>query len=112
MAKEPKKIWDNYKVMGSVLKSDALKFEIAAAYRDGVKYINVREFYKRKKDDTWMPGRDGITIPIVIPINNARTKVKTYEGFIELLDKAFIEFDSMPLEDEENAVWYTPKGGK
>ena len=66
--KPPKRIWDNYQEVGEVQKSDSIKFVIAAAIRDGVRYINIREFYLRKKDGVWRPGRDGITVPIKIPI--------------------------------------------
>ena len=48
---EQKRIWDNFKEIGEVRKSDSIKFVIAAAIRDGVKYINIREFYKRKRDE-------------------------------------------------------------
>ena len=35
MSKEPKRLWDNYKVIGEVQKSDKIKFIIAAGIRDG-----------------------------------------------------------------------------
>ena len=107
-----KKIWDNYKVIGEVRKSDAIKFVVAAAYRDGVQYINIREFYIRKRDNVWMPGRDGITVPIIIPVNKGTEMVETFPAFMELLHKAAKELSTMPMEDAENAVWYTPKEGK
>lgn len=109
---KPKRIWDNYKVIGEVRKSEALKFVIAAAYRDGVQYINVREFYVRKRDGVWMPGRDGITIPVTIPVSQGTEIVKTYAEFSDLLAKAVEELVTMPIEDAENAVWQAPKGAK
>ena len=50
-----KRLWDNYAVIGEVRKSDRIKFVIGAGVRDGVKYINIREFYHKKSEDTWNP---------------------------------------------------------
>lgn len=107
-----KKIWDNYKVVGEVQKSNAIKFVVAAAYRDGVQYINIREFYIRKRDNVWMPGRDGITVPITIPVNEGTELVNTYMQLAEVMAETAKVLVDMPMEDEENAVWYTPKEGK
>lgn len=107
-----KKIWDNYKVIGEVKKSEAIKLVVAAAYRDGVQYINIREFYIRKRDNVWMPGRDGITIPVIIPVNQGKEMVHTYTQLGDLMTEAVAALAVMPMEDAENAVWYTPKEGK
>ena len=112
MASKAKKIWDNYKVIGEVRKSEAIKLVVAAAYRDGVQYINIREFYIRKRDNAWMPGRDGITVPVFIPVNEGKEIVQTYTTFANLMQTAVQALTSMPMEDAENAVWYTPKEGK
>lgn len=112
MATKAKKIWDNYKVIGEVRKSEAIKLVVAAAYRDGVQYINIREFYIRKRDNVWMPGRDGITVPIVIPVSGGKERVNTYAKLSELMAATAAELATMPIEDAENAVWYTPKEAK
>lgn len=107
--KKPKKIWDNYKVIGEVQKSDAIKLVVAAGYRDGIKYLNIREFYLRKRDNEWMPGRDGITIPVVAPIKQGTVLIRPYDILSSLMAKTVEELETMPLEDAANAVWYTPK---
>ena len=107
-----KRIWDNFKEIGEVQKSDSIKFVIAAAIRDGVKYINIREFYKRKRDEVWMPGRDGITIPLVAPIKNGTERLTPYKDMSELIIKAASELDVMPLADEANAVYIEKKEKK
>jgi len=112
MASKPKKIWDNYKVVGEVQKSDFIKFVVAAGYRDGVKYINIREFYLRRKDNVWMPGRDGLTIPVLVPVNKGATLIKPYEVLGTLMGLTVDELELMPIEDEANAIWYTPKEDK
>ena len=106
---EKKRIWDNFKEIGEVRKSDSIKFIIAAAIRDGVKYINIREFYKRKRDEVWMPGRDGITIPLVVPVNNGADRLTPYSEMAELISKAATELETMELADEEHAVYITKK---
>ena len=109
MAENMKRIWDNYKVIGEVQKSGSIKFVIAAAIRDGVKYINIREFYIRKKDGVWMPGRDGITIPLVVPVNNGADRLTPYSEMVELISKAATELETMELADEAHAVYITKK---
>lgn len=106
---ETRRIWDNYKVVGEVQKSDSIKLVIAAACRDGVKYINIREFYLRKRDNTWMPSRDGITCPIEIPVNSGKEICKSYEGLVAALDKTVRTLADMPLMDEKNAVYIEKK---
>ena len=105
---EMKRIWDNYKVIGEVQKSAAIKFIIAAAIRDGVRYINVREFYLRKRDGVWKPGRDGITIPLIVPVEKGTKFLTPYKELIKLVISCATELKTMPLADEANAV-YMPK---
>ena len=112
MAKEPKRLWDNYKVIGEVQKSDKIKFIIAAGIRDGVRYINIREFYYRKRDESWQPGRDGITVPLKIPVNNGSEIVDTYNRFIVMLGNTAEALQTIPLSDPENAVYLMPKEAK
>ena len=105
-AKAPKRIWDNYKVIGETLKSDRIKLVVAAAIRDGVKYINIREFYLRQRDNEWRPGRDGITVPINILINEGTDAIFPFCAFTTLLSAAAKELKDMPLYDSNNAVYY------
>lgn len=103
--KKMKRIWDNYKVVGEVRKSDGIKFVVAAATREGFRYINIREFYFRKKDGVWKPGRDGITIPLKAPLNKGETFINPYEVMAKLLAHASEEVNVMELMDEKNAIW-------
>ena len=106
---KPKRIWDNYQEVGEVQKSDSIKFIIAAAVRDGVKYINIREFYLRKSDCVWRPGRDGITLPVIVPIKQGTELIKPYEGFRDMLHETLVALSTMELFDETKAIYYTPK---
>lgn len=109
MATKPKKIWDNYEVIGEVRKSDRIKFVVAAATRDGFRYINIREFYMRQRDGEWKPGRDGITIPLRAPLNNGKEFIDPCVNMLEVIKNAAIAVTTMPLADDTKAVWMMPK---
>lgn len=100
-----KRIWDNYEVVGEIRKSDGIKFVVAAATREGFRYINIREFYMRKKDGVWKPGRDGITIPLKAGLNKGETFITPLAKMMELLADASSRASEMDLMDEEHAVW-------
>lgn len=100
-----KRIWDNYAIIGEVFKSSSIKFVIAAGIRDGVRYINIREFYLRKRDNEWKPGRDGITVPLKIPVDKGTRIIEPYGEFIRLLVETKEALEVMELADEENAVY-------
>jgi len=99
-----KRIWDNFVEVSEVQKSDKIKFVISAAVRDGVKYINIREFYLRQKDGVWKPGRDGITIPIALPINNGNSIIQPFKNFSAALVQTVKVLKDLPLYDENNVV--------
>ena len=108
MAK-PKRIWDNYKELFEVQKSDKIKFVVAAATRDGVRYINIREFYMRMRDGVWKPGRDGITIPLNVPIEQGSKILAVASELLMRINEAADVAAEMELVDEANAVWYPAK---
>ena len=110
--KKPKRLWDNYKVIGEVQKSDSIKIVVGAGIRDGVKYINIREFYIRKRDNVWMPGRDGVTIPLVVPVEKGTKLITPYVELIALFADTADELETMPLLDENNAVYAPVKEAK
>lgn len=103
-----KRLWDNYREVGEVQKSDKIKFVIGAGIRDGVRYINIREFYYVKRDDTWKPGRDGITVPVALPIENGTKIIEPCANFISVMQNAITTLMSMELADPEHAV-YAPQ---
>lgn len=112
--KKPKKIWDNYRELAEVQKSSKIKFVIAGATRDGIRYINIREFYLRQKDGVWRPGRDGITLPVEMPIlvDKDTTDVTTlhpYYDMVHALAEAVQIIKDMALSDEAHAVYAEPK---
>lgn len=104
-ATKKKRIWDNYEVVGEVRKSDGIKFVVAAATREGFRYINIREFYFRKKDGEWKPGRDGITIPLKAGLNKGEAFIEPFARMLEILSEASERAATMDLMNEEHAVW-------
>ena len=109
MATKPKKIWDNYKELFEIRKSDRIKFVVAAATRDGFRYVNIREFYLRQRDSEWRPGRDGITIPLHAPIDKGTNIIHPMADFLKAVAEAIPVVEAMELADDDNAVWYPAK---
>lgn len=102
-----KRIWDNYEEIAEIRKSSNIKLVVAAATREGFRYINIREFYLTKKTNEWKPGRDGITVPIKAAINEGAEFIAPAEDFIEAFVKATERAYVMPLMDKDKAVWMT-----
>lgn len=101
----PKRIWDNYAVIGDVQKSTKIKLVVGAGIRDGVRYINIREFYLRKRDGIWKPSKDGITLPIRMPIERGTKVIEPFDDFIKLLYETKEALEIMELSDKEHAVY-------
>ena len=114
---EPKKrkLWDNYRVIGEVRKGEKYKFVVGAATRNGFRFVTIREFYYRKYDETWQAGKDGLTIPIITPLDrrnpvNGKLQVITpMKNLLAMLPKALEVASTMELADPENELWFTPK---
>ena len=107
-----KRIWDNFEEIAEVRKSDGIKFVIAAATRNGFRYVNIREFYLRKRDNTWQPGRDGLTIPLVAPLNKGEQFIKPYNDMIKALGNTAKFASTMDLLDETKSIWVDKKERK
>ena len=101
----PKRIWDNYEEVCEVRKSDKIKFVVAAATREGFRYINIREFYLLTKTGEWKPGRDGITIPLRTGLNQGEQFIEPFADMIKALTGAAEVASTMELMDETKAVW-------
>jgi hypothetical protein len=98
-----KKVWDNCVTVGEVFKSPSTKLKVELVSRDGLKYVNIREWYKKKSDNVWKPGLSGFAIPILTTIGDERTAPTM--DLICTMSKALEMSASFKLEDEANAVW-------
>lgn len=104
-----KKLWDNYLIIGEVRKNNRIKFVFGAGIRDGVRYLNIREFYLRQRDGVWNPGKDGITIPLRVPVEEGTKVIEPYVDFIAMMERTKESLEIMDLSDEENAVYVEMK---
>jgi hypothetical protein len=102
-----KKIWDNCMLIDEVLKSPSTKLRIELVSRDGVKYVNIREWYKKKSDNVWKPGLAGFAMPVMFPIDGEvdTPAANLLDTIQEALDKA----SDFELANDDNAVWSVPK---
>lgn len=101
-----KKIWDNCKLIGEVQKSASMKFRVELVTRDGVKYINIRDWYKKRSTNEWKPGLAGIAVPVLLPIEGVG---EAAANLITMIQEGLKQSKDFALEDEANAVWLEPK---
>lgn len=109
-----RKVWDNYIVVSEVRKNDRLKFVLAAGTRDGYRCLSIREFYRRRRDKTWQPGREGILIPLKSPFygdikdNPNPIMIEPLYDLLKALPEALKVVETMELSNPENAIWQLP----
>lgn len=108
-----RKVWDNYQVICEVRKTDRLKFVIAGGIRDGWRCLVIREFYRRKDDLTWHPGRDGIIIPMKSPLHLEKEDgipkfITPLPDMLSALVDATKHLEGMELYSQEHEIWILP----
>jgi hypothetical protein len=102
MAKDTKKVWDNCELIGEVMKSPSIKLRVELVARDGIKYINIREWYIKKSENVWKPGLHGFAVPVAVPIDGAvQTPTDT---LCDLIAKGLEKAPEFALEGK--AVFY------
>lgn len=106
-AAKPKKIWDNCKFVGEVKKSASTKLRIELVARDGVKYVNIRDWYMTKKEQEWKPGIAGFAVPIALPIDGSTQDVA--RQLLNIVSEAIGQAADFKLDDPDHAVWAQPK---
>lgn len=104
LPEKKRKVWDNYRVVGAVRKSDKIKLVVGVGCRDGVRMINIREFYNYR-DRGWRPGRDGIVFPLKVPVDKGTKIITPFTDLLSVLAEAVDVLNNLPLEDEANAVY-------
>jgi hypothetical protein len=109
---EKKRLWDNCQIIGEVQKSEGKKYVVELVARDGIKYINVREWYKKKSESIWRPDRAGIAIPYMQPVQDGERVIYPADDLMKLIKEADGLAPDFEIEDEDNMVWYVPKAKK
>lgn len=113
----PKLLWDNHEEVAFIQKSRALSFHISACTRNGYRYVTIRECYKSREDGLWRPGKNGLSIPLMMPLNRTKTPdpntpikiIHPMQEFVLAIQQAFEIASTMELADPENEVWVYPK---
>jgi hypothetical protein len=98
------RVWDNCKHIGEVITSNRTKIVVELVARDGVRYLNVREWYFKKSTEEWKPGLAGSKIPIAIPVDGNITF--PCNDLHKLIAAGVNSSRDFEIEDKENAVWY------
>ena len=103
--KAPKRIWDNSQQIGFVQKAPKLRVNMELVARDGIKYINLREFYCRRDEvDNYKPSIKGLVIPVVLPHEDG-TSTSVAENFYAMFAQAMKAAEEFELYNEANAVY-------
>lgn len=106
-----KRLWDNYRVITEVPKTERLKFVVAAGTRDGFRCIVIREFYYSRPTNEWKPGRDGIIVPILSPMrgyfddDGKIITLPVFASLIQAITEAYEVASTMDLADPNNSIW-------
>jgi len=102
--KRRRKLWDNHKIIGTVHKSDRTRLQVELVAKDGVKIINIREWYLKKSDNEWKPnGLAGFAIPILAPINGIPTAAAT--ELIKMMLETINQSKDFAIHDPEHEIW-------
>ena len=103
MAERRIKFWDNRVHIGDAMKSSHNKLSVEIVTREGVKYVNIRGMYKKKRDASWGYEMSGCSVPIAVPMDGK--VVSPARDLANLIMEALSKADDVALVDEDNAVW-------
>lgn len=106
---EMKRVWDNFETIGEVKKTDRVKFVVSAAARDGYRYVVIREFYFAAKSGMWHPAKDGVMIPLMVPLKNNGGTITPAMDLFKLYKEAMLHASKMDLMNEDNMVFIERK---
>lgn len=115
-ATDPKRIWDNYRVIGTIRKSTMRKIQVSAGTISGYRSVCIKEYYKRYDRDEWLPSYKSITIPLRAVVKELHLKEPTIPEFLTpmqdllaLVYEAIEVASTMELHDPNNEVWIQRK---
>ena len=99
------RIWDNFKTIGEIRKSERIMTRFSIGARDGIKYLHIREFVlKGKTINEWIPTWNGISVPIKMP-RLGDTPDEVVAAYIDMMQKVCDAHDDFPIYDEEHTIW-------
>lgn len=109
MAKKTDKIvWYNHEQLKIVQKTASSRLDCSLVTRDGVKYINIREMYRRKSDLEWKYGINGFAVPFMVPGDDGEILYPAKE-LLEMLQEAFAKEPDFALDNPSKYVMMPAK---
>lgn len=109
-------VWENNKFIVEIPKTEHLKYVLSFTAREGIRYLNIREFYFTKRAGEWRPSLNGLAIPLMMPVaqeEDGSLKIfKVLEHFPAIFEKALKELPDFPLSDPDNVVLRPPRKEK
>lgn len=107
-----RRLWDNNKELGHVMRADSTKISLHLVTRDGIKYVNLRDFYQKRTDGEWRASSTGIVIPYIVPVKRGKERIEPFKEVMQLLRQAEELLVDFPLADKDNAVYVLMKPNK
>lgn len=100
------RIWDTYRYVTEIRKSDKAFLKFYATVRDGVRYIFMQEYVQHT--DGIKPTTNSLTVPMYIPIDKGTDIIKPFIEFVKAYQEVIVAHNTdVPLDDPETAVTTT-----
>lgn len=97
------RIWDTYRYITEIKKSDKSFLRFYATVRDGVRYIFMQEYVQHT--DGIKPTTNSLSIPMYMPVDKGTNIIKPYIEFLKAYQDVVIAHNTdVPLDDPETAV--------
>lgn len=108
-------LFDNHEYLYEVRTTVNTKYKIGISVKDGIKYLNIREFYRKHGAEYWSPSNRGILMPY-------NKRVKDEDGHFETINiagdvlNAALEIEkhlaTFPIYNADNTVWVEKRSSK
>lgn len=96
-------VWDNFTYIGEVQKSPKQKVVVSAATRDGIRYVQLTEYYLTKENE-WHPRKGGIVVPLCVSIHKDGVLCEPATDVLNMMSAAIDHVKTMALYDEEHKL--------
>lgn len=90
--------------VGQVHKTPNSKFVFKILCQNGMKYIQIKEWFKRTNEAEWYPGTRGITLPLSQPELEGYSQT-IYDDTLHMLLESKKVSDTVELDNPENYIY-------
>lgn len=104
MTEEREVLYTNDVEVAEVLKAPSSKLVVSIVVHDGVKYLHIHEWYKKKTDEEWKPGLKSVSVPVKYPDVEGLPQ-DVLQKFVDAINKTISVADTIPLDDPNNYVY-------